>query len=285
MKKIIITGATGYLGFALIKHAAKQAEVVGLARNPASIANDCNAIAADITNRSKLIEIIAAEKPDAIIHCAAVNPGGSADDMLAVNEHGSKHVAEAARRVDCRLVAVSSDTVFSGENAPYRDSASASPLALNDYAVTKAKGESSIAATLPAAAVVRTSLIYGLDRIDRGTEGFMQRLAAGETLKLFTDVIRQPVHDAELSAALTALALHHVGESGFINVAGNEALSRYEFGKRMLNYWNADYNNQLEAVSGQGIDGLPMDVRLQLDRAAALGLATSGVSQVLQKQV
>ncbi len=281
IKKVLITGATGYLGQSLVPQVLQQADVVAVARNVESVSDAASALSIDLTNGAAVLSAIVEQQPDAIIHCAACNPGGSAQDMVAVNEIATKHVAQAAKELGCRLVSVSSDTVFDGAHAPYADDAQASPLSKNAYAVTKAKGEQHIRTLVPGAAIVRTSLIYGTDSIDRGTDGFKNRLAAGDTLKLFTDVIRQPVHDKALSAGLCALALDHVDESGFINLVGDEAMSRYDFGVRMLNFWGIEYAGQLEAISGEGIAGLPMNVCVNMERAKALGLATPGVTEVL----
>lgn len=281
MTKILITGASGYLGQTLTPIAATQADIIGIARNTDTISEHANAIAVDIQDRASVMDIVRSHKPDAIIHCAACNPGGSDTDMFAVNEHGTGNIADAASESRCRLVAVSSDTVFNGQGAPFSDDAAASPLLENIYAVSKARGEALIRTRAPSAAIVRTSLIYGTDKIDRGTEGFANRLASGQTLKLFNDVIRQPVDCRSLSSNLCALALKHTNENGFINIMGNEALSRYDFGVRMLDYWGIDYNDRLEAVSGVGIAGLPIDLRVTMDRAMQLALPTPGLTEVL----
>jgi len=194
-KKILITGASGYLAKALLPHAAQRAEVVGVARNTSKISNQALALSVDLSDPDAVLDVVLSQNPDAIIHCAAVNPGGSDADMFAVNEAGTANIAKAASQLDCRFVSVSSDTVFSGLEAPYADNAKASPFKENVYATTKACGEQHIRTLIPAAIIVRTSLIYGIDEIDRGTSGFAKRLAQGETLKLFPDVIRQPVHD------------------------------------------------------------------------------------------
>lgn len=281
MKKVIVTGATGYLGKSLLPILAQQADVIGIARNVDTLNKQCNAVSVDITQKAALTDLFITEKPDAVIHCAACNPGGSSENMFAINEQGGSHVADAAKHVNCRLVAVSSDTVLSGNNAPYRDNAAAEPLPDNAYAVSKARSEAIVLSTVPDAIVVRTSLIYGTEHMDRGTEGFAARLHSGEPLNLFADVIRQPVHDVALSHALCELALNLVAEAGTINIAGDEAMSRYDFGKTMLDFWRVDYQNNLNKVSGNGIAGLPIDLRLTLDRARSLGIATPGVRSVL----
>lgn len=280
-KKLLITGASGYLAKTLLPCAARRANVVGIARRIDAISNATLALAVDLTDRVAVMDVVLSQKPDAIIHCAAVNPGGSDSAMDAVNNVGTSNIAQAARQLGCRLVSVSSDTVFNGMEAPYPDNAAASPPKENVYATTKACGEAHIRNLLPEAIIVRTSLIYGTDEIDRGTAGFAKRLAQGETLKLFTDVIRQPVHNKALATSLCALALDHTSESGFINIAGDEPMSRFDFGVRMLNYWGINYADQLEQISGAGIPGVVLDASMLMHRAKALGLATPGVSAVL----
>ena len=282
MRKILITGASGYLAHALVPIAAMQADVIGVARNLKKIGSEAMGLSLDIEDRTAVMDLVRTHRPDAIIHCAACNPGSGNDHtMFAVNESGSGNVADAASEFGCRLVSVSSDTVFDGNRAPFADDSASCPLPENAYAVSKARGEDLIISRLPSALIVRTSLIYGLDQIDRGTEGFANRLKAGDTLKLFTDVIRQPMDCQSLSRNLCALALDHPGESGFINMAGDEAMSRYTFGVRMLEYWGIEFKDQVEQVSGSGIKGLPLDLRVTMGRAKALGLPTPGLSDVI----
>lgn len=282
--KVLVTGASGYLAQTLIPVVAQRADVIGIARRVESISSEALPVSVDVEDPAAILAVVLSHSPDAIIHCAAVNPGGSDESMFAVNEMGTGHVAAAANKLGCRLVSVSSDTVLSGLDAPYADNAPSSPLPENAYAVSKARGEALIMSQVPGAAIVRTSLIYGTDKIDRGTQGFAKRLEAGDTLKLFNDVIRQPVESQSLSQCLCALALDHTDESGVLNIAGNEAMSRYTFGVRMLDFWGIDYADKLESVSGAGIAGLPIDVRLNMGRAAALGLPTPGVTEVLSQQ-
>lgn len=283
MDKYLITGASGYLASTLIPLAAQAAEVIGVARHTAAICDPAQSIALDITDRNRVLDTIMAEKPDAIIHCAACNPGGDSEAMDRVNRLGSENIALAARRADSRLIAVSSDTVFNGRDAPFADDASAQPLVENHYAVSKALAEKVILDTLDEAIVIRTSLIYGLDSMDRGTKGFVDRIAAGETLKLFDDVLRQPVLASSLSHCLLRLASDLANERGTMNFAGSESLSRAQFGVKLMDYWRVDYDGSMETISGEGIAGLPMDLRMSLARAESLGLPVPGVSEALKK--
>lgn len=281
MRKVLITGATGYLAGALIPVAKNYGNVTGLARNAADLPDDVDAISLDILDASGIADVCTAEKPDVIIHAAASNPGSDESAMQRINEFGAKHIAEAAVKVGARLVVVSSDTVHDGVSAPFADNAVANPLPDFLYGQSKAAAERAVTLCYPDAIIVRTSLIYGIERIDRGTASFVSRLNAGEPVKLFHDVIRQPVHDIALSECLCKLGFEYENEHGTINIAGNQALSRLEFGQRMLDFWQIDGRDQVEAVSGASFPGLPLDLRLNLDRAHALGLATPGVDEVI----
>jgi dTDP-4-dehydrorhamnose reductase len=218
--------------------------------------------------------------PQAIIHTAAINPGqGDAAQMWRVNVDGSRYVAEAAAAVGARLVCVSSDIIHSGRNAPYAGNAPPSPI--NDYGRSKAAAEAAIIEANPLAVIVRTSLIYGLDEMDRGTAGFVERLASGQPLILFSDVIRQPVWVETLAAAL--LKLVKLDFAGILTVAGRQALTREEFGRRMLAWWQVDPAGLVQSGRAADIsDTTPLDLRLDVAVAEQwLDMTFPGVDEVL----
>jgi dTDP-4-dehydrorhamnose reductase len=239
--------------------------------------------ALDLSDGDAVDRLFADVRPSAVISSAASNPGSDSD--FGVNEVGAATIAEAAVRVGARLVHVSSDMVHGGgtsrgnPDAPYADDADPSPI--NEYGRSKAAGERAVLAIDPMAAVVRTSLIYGTARMDRGTSGFVERLRRGERLTLWGDAIRQPVWIDSLATGLLDLATRMVGVAGTLNLAGNEPISRAEFGRRLLAFWGIDAQDRIDVVSAVAIPGQPLDLRLELARATALGLDTPGVGDVL----
>ncbi len=282
MSGLLITGASGYLAHRLVPLAcAASTQVIAVSRtrpDPA-VLGAARWLALDVSDTAAVLALVEDLAPDAIIHAAAANPGAPDEAMVPVNVHGSAAVAAAAAAVGARLVHVSSDTVFAGSGAPYADDAHPDPI--NLYGETKAQAEQAVAARVPAAAIVRTSLIYGTTQMDRGTASFAERLAAGQPLQLFADVLRQPVWADALAAGLLTLALARRDVSGTLNLAGDEVLSRAEFGMRMLAHWQLQPSAGVELVAAAGRPGIPLDLRLRHDRAQALGLATPGVTDVL----
>ena len=279
MKKILVTGASGYLAHRLLPVAARFGEVIGVARKAESVWPGVQAESLDITDHAAVDLLVGKVKPDIILHAAASNPGVDESVMDAVNHLASDYVATAAKARGCRLVVVSTESVHNGLQAPYTDAAVANPV--NTYGRTKALGEKAVMKICPDAAIVRTSLIYGLAQMDRGTQGFVDRLERGEPLILFNDVIRQPVWVDSLADAICALAIKDTGVSGLLNVVGSQALSRATFARMMLAHWGVDTNAMISEKSGAGIQGLPLDLTSDCARARALGYALPGVSEVL----
>jgi dTDP-4-dehydrorhamnose reductase len=282
-RNILITGGSGYLGLHLCAKAAKIHTVFTTYRIHPNEIKAGEPIQLDLTSRGAVLKVVRDLAPQAIIHTAAVNPGqGDEQVMRQVNVQGSRYVAEAAAAVGARLVHVSTDVVHDGRHAPYADDAPPSPL--NAYGRSKAAAETAVAEIDPQAAIVRTSLIYGLDEMDRGTAGFIERLKKGEPLVLFNDVVRQPVWVENLSEAL--LKLTHVEFGGLLNVAGRQALTREKFGRRLLAWWHVDPGDLLSSGRAADIsDTIPLDLRMSVSKAEQLlQMDLPGVDEVLELQ-
>ena len=261
--------------------AAEWSTVTGVCRQPpARTDGSPEILPLDITDTKATEQVILHRRPDVIIHAAAANPGNDEDTMWAVNCEATKSIAEAAGKLDTRLIFVSTDIVHNGRNAPYNDSATASPI--NAYGKSKAAGEDAVLTLCRRAAVTRTSLIYGLQKMDRGTAGFVQAMKSGQPLNLFTDVMRQPVWIDSLCSAICHLAFVETDETGIVNVAGDQRISRADFAMKMLEFWGeTDNSDNITLTSGAAIDGLPLDCTMRFDRASALGIDLPGVDAVL----
>jgi len=285
MKTVLISGGTGYLGERLLPIAAQSAQVIASARDPSALGQLFDPRKLDITDAQATTALVASVKPDAIIHAAAINPGVDDASMASVNVEGTRNLARAASDAGCRLVIVSTDVLHNGAGAPYGDDAMPTPI--NPYGQTKADAEAVALNTHANTIAVRTSLIYGLDSMDRGTAGFVHRLNQGEPLTLFNDVLRQPVWRDALSAALVRLAIDLVDETGTINVTGSDVLDRATFGELMLDYWDIPYADgdvrRISAAERPDLTGLPIDCRVSLSRAKQLGLPIPGVYEVLKQ--
>jgi len=283
---LLVTGATGYLGRRVVAravaHAAGSAATVVVAASRAGTApGGATPLALDLLAPEAVARAVAELRPDAVLHLAAANPGAPEHLFDLVNAGGARAVAEAVGRLGggCRLVSVSTDVVHDGRRAPYADDAEPSPLSA--YGRSKAEGEVAVLEACPGAAVVRTSLIYGLDEVDRSTAGFVSALERGGTVTLFSDVWRQPVWVESLAEALVDLALVRTQVRGRLNVAGRQVLSRAGFGRRLLEHFAVPGRRAVREGPAAGRPDVPLDLRLRLDRADQLGYELPGVDDVL----
>ncbi len=283
MAVLLITGGSGYLGRHLCRMAAKSHTVHATFLTHADTVSAGIPHQLDITDLAAVRAVVGQLRPEAVIHCAAANPGHDESRMRAVNRDGAAHIAAAAAKAGARLVHVSTDMVHNGRHAPYPPTAVPAPVTL--YGTSKAEAEAAVIAKNPAAAIVRTSLIYGLDEMDRGTAGFVRRLAGGQTLTLFEDHLRRPVWVETLAEALLKLAVDRPEICGVLNIAGRQTLSRADFAGRMFDWWGIGYRAQVQR--GRAADLLPFptppDLRLDVSAAEAqLGMEFPGVDAVLK---
>ena len=279
MTRAFVTGASGYLAHRLVPILANHAAITAVSRQP--LTHNVPRVAfqsLDITDPVTSVNTIHKAHPDVIVHAAAANPGHDEATMWAVNFEATKSLARIAGELGIRMVFISTDIVHNGSDAPYADDAIADPL--NAYGRSKAAGEEATLANCKNAIVARTSLIYGLEQIDRGTAGFIKKLEAGEALTLFQDVLRQPVWIDSLCRAIGLLAFERTVEIGTINLAGDQVVSRADFALKMLRHWGVNSDN-INLTSGRSIEGLPLDCTLQLERATGLGIDLPGVDAVL----
>lgn len=228
MPRLLVTGASGFLGGAVVAAArATGWEVAGTALTHPEW------LALDVRDAEAVADVVGAVAPDAIIHTAYRQHG---DEAMAVNAIGAGHVAAAARsrvRPPARLVHVSSDAIFAGDgDRGLREGDVVRPV--TPYGATKAAGEVAVQVANPDALMVRTSLLVGgPGHAPSPHEALALAVARGEQqMTFFTDEVRSPIQVDDLAAALLELAGQE--GSGPLHVGGADAVSRLELARLVV---------------------------------------------------
>lgn len=284
---LLITGASGFLGRAVLAELAQGDwpwQPLGLARHDPGLAADW--VSQDLRDRTTTIATLTDLAPTAILHLAAeanpgrceANPEASAILNVTVPETIAHYCAD--RRLP--LVFTSTDLVFDGQQAPYREADPVGPL--NAYARQKAEAERLVLTAYPEALCCRMPVMFG-----PGASNFMQTLVSGlqlgRSVSLFVDEIRTPVSGAVAARGLLQAIgwASHDRHRGLLHLGGTDRLSRYEFGLLLAEVLGYD-PSLLQPCHQADIPGLPprpQDVSLDSDQAYQLGYAPGSIRSQL----
>ena len=137
-----------------------------------------------------------------------------------------------ARQINARFIYLSTDLVFKGDKANYTEEDTIQPICY--YGETKALGEKTIENLLSNYVIIRTSFLFGVSvqTYPSFTEIMIDRLSKGQSVRLFTDEYRNPIHVNNLCEIVIEFAQRD-DLQGLYHVCGPERLSRFEFGKRV----------------------------------------------------
>lgn len=231
---VLITGGTGLLGlhWSQVCKAGHRVTVTTHAR-PGHLAGITHR-AVDLFDASALDRTIAEGHVDLLVHAAGLTSiercEADPDRARYENTTLAIEVARAAARNGCRLIHISTDQLFSGNEPIYTEEAAVAPL--NVYGRTKAEAETGVLDACPTALVLRTNF-YGWGPTYRPSfsDWILQRLAAGAPIPLFYDVRYTPTLIGPLIEA--AMTLSAQGVTGVLHGTGDEALTKLEFGRRL----------------------------------------------------
>jgi dTDP-4-dehydrorhamnose reductase len=238
---LLITGASGLLGAHLLRQLAAEGEqAVAWSGTRGGELFGFPLRPVDLTDADAVAEAFRAARPAAVIHAAALariaDCAREPERARSVNALATARLAELCAAAGARLAHVSTDLVFDGERAPYRESDEPTPLSA--YGRAKAEGERAVLAH-PGHCVARLSLLYGPSLTGRSFfDEQVSALRAGRPVKLFTDEWRTPLDLPTAARALLELAGAEV--SGVLHLGGPERLSRHELGLLLAEALGAD---------------------------------------------
>lgn len=231
MKKILITGANGYVGSNLRKYLQDRGyNIYGLTSKEVQ---EEKLYRVDITDSQGIFNIINDIKPDITIHCAALSSLNECEKnpklAMKINVGTTRNIIDAICSINPRikLVFMSSDYVFDGEKGNYKEDDEVNPKTF--YGKTKVLSENHIKNNLENYIICRSANIYG-----RGGNFFnfvLDALEQNKTIEVFDDAFYTPTYIDYLVDSLGELI--EKDYKGVIHIAGSERISRYDFALKM----------------------------------------------------
>ena len=235
--KVFVTGVGGQLGHDVVNELhSRGLDAVGSDIAPTySGVQDGSAVTTapyfplDITDQEAVAQVLSQVKPDVIIHCAAWTAVDLAEDedkrekVHAINATGTLNIAQMAKRLDAKMLYISTDYVFDGQGeTPWQpDCKDYKPL--NVYGQTKLEGELAVSQTLEKYFIVRIAWVFGLNG-NNFIKTMLNLSKKYDSLRVVSDQIGTPTYTLDLSRLLVDMALsdkygyyHATNEGGYIS--------------------------------------------------------------------
>mgnify|MGYP000178687022 CR=1 FL=1 len=214
--KVFVTGVKGQLGYDVMRELEKRSykDAVGV---------DIEEM--DITDGESVDKIITDANPDVVIHCAAWTAVDLAEDedkrdkVHLVNSVGTENIAKVCKKLDCKMIYISTDYVFNGQDTrPWEPDDERNPLSV--YGQTKYEGELAVERWLEKYFIVRIAWVFG----QNGKNFVKTMLNLGKThdrITVVDDQIGSPTYTPDLARLLVDMAesdkygIYHATNEGF----------------------------------------------------------------------
>jgi dTDP-4-dehydrorhamnose reductase len=235
--KVFVTGVAGQLGHDVMNQLAKRGyEGVGSDIAPeyggvqdGTAVTKMPYVQLDITDAAAVADTLDEVHPDVIVHCAAWTAVDAAEDeenrakVHAINADGTKYIAEAAKKLDAKMVYLSTDYVFDGQGTEPWDPDSRDYKPLNVYGQTKLEGELAVSGTIDKYFICRIAWVFGLN----GKNFIKTMLNVGkthDTVRVVDDQVGTPTYTYDLARLLVDMIetdrygyYHVTNEGGYIS--------------------------------------------------------------------
>ncbi len=218
---LLITGADGQLGRALRR-------LIDADPRYRAVYTDVDTL--DLTDPQAVDRYVAETAPDFIVNCAAYTAvdRAEAEEALCarVNTEAVGHIAAAARSHKCRVIHISTDYVFNGENyKPYTESDKPDPCSA--YGRTKLRGEGILMSLCPDSIIIRTAWLYSEDG-NNFVKTMLRLGAEKQEIGVVADQIGTPTYAGDLASAVMSVISVENPQPGIYHFTDEGAASWYD---------------------------------------------------------
>jgi dTDP-4-dehydrorhamnose reductase len=235
-KRLLVTGASGLLGNKIVKLAKNNWAVIPVHRTKSL---NSNSLELDIVDATEVLNLLGKVKPDVVIHTASMTDVDKCEiekeQAWKTNVEGTRNIVKACHKIHAKLIHISTDYVFDGEEGFYDEEDKPNPV--NYYGLTKLESEKQVMAHCKNYAVLRTSVLYGW-------HPWKQNFATWTINKLKQQqeimVVENHYNTPTLADNLAEMAVEIAEKDlqGLYHASGRERISRYEFAKQIAKTHN-----------------------------------------------
>lgn len=281
MKKILITGASGFLGWNLCITGPSEYQIEGLYYRQNFENTEVNWHRINLLAEKELRNLIKSLNPAAVIHAAAIANPNFCEEHPAlahhINVYATMTIAETCKALNIPMIFCSTDLVFNGSSGNYSEADFAFPLSI--YGEQKLAAEEVLADEFDNMLSCRLPLMFGFgpSYSNNFFKDCLQKLKSDEEILAFSDEYRSPL-SAKWAASGLWSALNYMlnpeikNKEKLLHLGGPEKISRYEFALLMADvfaYDNANISALLRAAMPMPA-ARPEDVSLDSSLAAQI---------------
>jgi len=238
MIKVLVIGSNGLLGQSLVKRFNQGFDLYGCSIESENYTNfllNENYFKLDITSRTDVKNFFLSIQPDVVINAAAYTNVDKCEEdretCWAVNTKSLEHIVEACRVFSPILIHISTDYIFDGKNAPYKENDIPNPHGF--YGKSKWAAEKIVNDSMLEYLIVRTQILYGIGKNVKNNFVLWvkDKLEKNQKIQVVNDQIGNPTHVDDVSEAIFKLL--KLNEYGVFHVSGKEECNRFEFAKKI----------------------------------------------------
>jgi dTDP-4-dehydrorhamnose reductase len=242
--KILVTGSNGLLGQKLctLLDSDSSIELIATTRSQLNFElKNGRFTTLDVTNEQQVAQVIEIEKPEVIIHTAAMTQVDQCETERETcwlnNVTAVEFIVRAATKVNAHLIHVSTDFIFDGSHGPLDEQATPSPISY--YGESKLAGEQVVINSQLHWAILRTVLVYGVTK-DMSRSNIVlwvkKSLEEGKKINVVNDQWRTPTLAEDLAAGCALAAKKKA--TGIFNISGEELMTPYDIAIQTADYFN-----------------------------------------------
>ena len=226
--RVLITGAEGQLGSQILKTLSGQYDLIPTSRRGGK--RDGFVISElDITDFENVDFFIRNSDPQIIVNCAALTNVDKCEENIVlaknVNSYSVSNLAKICSRRGIKLIQISTDYVFDGENPPFSEDSQKNPI--QEYGKSKSVAEDIIQAESDLDwTIVRASGIFSTSH-NNFLMWILESIREGKMMQIVGDQFSNPISALSVSRFISNIIENDLG--GVWNIGSEDSVSRFDF--------------------------------------------------------
>ena len=244
-KRILIIGSNGMLGQSVVSllNKSEKYELLLGSLEESSVDENLSYKKINIGNKKEVKKLLLDFYPDYVVNLAAFTNVDKCESDKELcwnaNVNALEYLAKYCVPTNSQLIHISSDYIFDGQNGPYSENDLPNPISY--YGRSKLAGENVIKRFNIPSTIIRTNVLFGATKYGRPdfVKWVVDSLKNSKNIRIVTDQYNNPTFIDDLAIMINSII--DESKTGLYHVGGSELLNRFEFTKRIADYFKLNF--------------------------------------------